>query len=365
MTQPVRFHTIDILRTGAIFLMVIVHFSENLSGYIWTFAGMGAPVFAFLSGVSYCLWLLKQQRAGKSEEQISKTTIRRGLFLIALGFAFNVFVWLPEDVFNWDVLTLIGVALLLLNVARGVPSAVTILVCVIVFLLSPILRTLADYPAYWQNGYYDYDPTPTDVFTGFFSNGYFPIFPWILFPLAGFVSGSWVFSKSSPALPSVAPLAWIGGGLVTVSVVLMALRGYATEPLTNYFTFGWTMFPPSGEYITRTLGLTMLLFAAGQQWLDRQPQRSAWFARWSFFETFSKHSLSIYLLHHVVHLWPLWIYGIATGNEPTYFWRIAMPVSLSLPLSLLCMLGCYVLFLGLDRWKIPGVEGWMRWLCDD
>jgi uncharacterized membrane protein len=204
----------------------------------------------------------------------------------------------------------------------------------------------------------------TDVVRGLFSNGYFPLFPWVLFPLTGFVVGSYLFRCEEKQQPSVLPLAVSGGCLVLISLGCVALRPLANENTKQFFTFGWTMFPPSAEYITRTLGATLLLLAAGHQWLDRQPLRSAWFARQSFFETLSKHSLSIYLLHHIVHIWPLWIYGVATGNEPTHFWRIAMPIAWSLPLSLACVLGCYALFAIADRWRLPSLEDAMRWLCD-
>jgi len=39
----------------------------------------------------------------------------------------------------------------------------------------------------------------------------------------------------------------------------------------------------------------------------------------SLTKTVSRHSLSIYILHHVVHIWPLWIYGTWKQNEPTQF----------------------------------------------
>ena len=116
-----RFASIDVLRTFAIFVMVLVHFGENLSGYVSPLTGFGAPLFAFLSAVSYYLWVQGQISRGKSQEEISKVSVRRGLFVIGIGFLFNIFVWLPEDTFNWDVLTFVGTALILLDGFRRVP----------------------------------------------------------------------------------------------------------------------------------------------------------------------------------------------------------------------------------------------------
>ena len=127
-----RYSSIDVLRTFAIFVMVLVHFGENLSGYNSPISGFGAPLFTLLSGVSYRLWVLGQTARGVSELEISKVSIRRGLFVFGLGFAFNLLVWLPKDIFNWDVLTFIGAALLLLNVARRIPLSISVLAAVLV-----------------------------------------------------------------------------------------------------------------------------------------------------------------------------------------------------------------------------------------
>ena len=109
-----RLASIDLLRALAIVLMTLVHFVENLAGswdvvdgpfiganrYWWMPTGFAAPLFTFLSGVSYRLWADARLARGHDLEEISKITIRRGLFLILFGFAFNVLVWMPEDVFN-------------------------------------------------------------------------------------------------------------------------------------------------------------------------------------------------------------------------------------------------------------------------
>ena len=189
--------------------MVIIHFVENLSsfygadgstlGRVWLPTGFAAPLFTFLSGASYFLWWRSRESLGWSDEYISKVTIRRGLFLFVLGFLFNVCVWLPEDIFNWDILTLIGGSLLLLNIARRLPAAIFPVIGVGTLVMSPVLRAMADYPTYWTNGYFECDLTLSDVLLGFCSVGYFPLFPWMIFPLAGFMTASILFSKPSCA----------------------------------------------------------------------------------------------------------------------------------------------------------------------
>ena len=368
-----RYASIDILRTVAIVVMVVVHFSENLSGQILPITGLGAPLFAFLSGVSYRLWANGLEARGVSEETISKTSIRRGLFVFAVGFAFNILVWLPEDTFNWDVLTFIGFALLVLNVARRLPLPVPILIAVLSLLVSPLLRGLADYDAYWVNRYFECDLTLSDVFIGFMATGYFPIFPWIAYSLAGFVTAALMFNDSpetteSNASPDSQPPRWttmiVGASFMTTSGILLAVRPYTHELISQHMLGGWRMFPATVEYVLATIGMALLLFGLAYQCVDRNPNAARFKGLLSIAKTFSRYSFTIYVLHHVVHLWPLWIYGIATGNEPTFYWQKAMSTTVSLPLSFVFLAACYFALRRIGPDRRLGIEGWMRWLCD-
>jgi len=362
-----RYPSIDVLRMAAIFLMVLVHFTENLSGtpsYALLPTGFGAPMFAFLSGVSYRLWVQSQEGRGRSDDEISKRTIRRGLFLLGLGFAFNIFVWLPEDTYNWDVLTFIGVGLMFLNVARKLDRSILLLMCVMALIVSPLLRATSDYDYYWENGYFKTDLTLTDVLLGFLSNGYFPILPWLIFPVTGFVVASLLIPASTSSPSATARLGFLGAGLVAASGIALALRSSTSATVQKYLLTGWTMFPPSTEYCAGALGFTLLAFLLARRWIDSNP-RFAPEGRWAIVaRTFSAHSLSIYVLHHLVHLWPLWIYGTATGHEATHYWQSAMPATVSLPLSLLFVVLCYLLFRWMDRTGRGGIERLMRWVCD-
>ncbi|HEY1191850.1 MAG TPA: heparan-alpha-glucosaminide N-acetyltransferase domain-containing protein [Gemmata sp.] len=359
-----RYVSIDILRTAAIVLMVVVHFLENLAGGNWNVAGFGAPLFTFLAGVSYRLWVNGLEAKGVDDETISKRSVRRGLFLFALGVAFNVLVWLPEDTFNWDVLTLIGTGLLLLNVVRNLPLAVPVVMGLVAFLLGPVLRELADYPAHWVNGYFECDLALADVLVGFLATGYFPVFPWIVYPLAGFVTGSVFFTDEPGAVPPTGRAALIGAGLVGLSLAALALRAALPDPVPTQVLRGWTMFPPSVEYVTGTVGLALLLFSLGHRWIDPAIKGRPLTGLLAVATTFSRHSLTMYLFHHAAHLWPLWLYGAAIGTEPTQFWREAVAAEVALLLSGCCLLAGYVLCRWMDRTERAGIEGWMRHLCD-
>ncbi|QOV89403.1 heparan-alpha-glucosaminide N-acetyltransferase domain-containing protein [Humisphaera borealis] len=378
-----RYGSIDILRTVAIFVMVFVHFGENLSGYTLPIAGLGAPLFAFLSGVSYVLWVNGQHARGASELKITKVSVRRGLFVFVTGFVFNVFVWLPEDTFNWDVLTFIGAALLLLNLLRKLPLSISVLVAVLALGISPILRGLAHYPSYWVNGYYDADLTLSDVLIGFFTTGYFPLFPWIAYSIAGLVTATLMFPPADsaldatpgvglspagpatlPATPSWRSVLMVGLGMIATSAVLLAVRPFVPTPVGKHLLGGWTMFPPTIEYVLATMGMALSLFGVGHRWIDDNPRILRHTGLLSIAKTFSRYSLTIYVLHHVVHLWPLWIYGLAMGQEPTHYWKIAMPMSMSMPLAALFLGCCYAWFRWVGSDERRGIESMMRWVCD-
>lgn len=367
-----RYPSIDVLRSLAIVTMVIVHFVENLSGWygtpgeggpatsgVWRPTGLAAPLFTFLTGVSYRLWVRGREARGDSDDAITRSSVRRGLFLVGLGFVFNVLVWLPEDTFNWDVLTFIGASVLLLSACRDAPSGALLLAAAAAVAISPVLRERADYDSFWTHGYVDPGLTLGDVGLGFLCVGYFPVFPWIAFPLVGFVVAPVVFAARDGAAsrwPIVA-----GGALVAVAATSVAVRAAGGEPPAWLRLQGWTMFPTTVEYVCGTLGTALLVLPAAHRLLDRGARQTV-LARVA--GTYSRHSLSIYLLHHAVHVWPLWIWGAATGADVTAHWQRAMPASASLVLAFLFVVCAYPLFHWLESTGRGGVEGWMRWLCD-
>jgi uncharacterized membrane protein len=360
----VRYPSIDILRAIALVLMVVVHFTENLAGVDWLPGGLAAPLFTFLVGVSYRLWVNAQEANGKTDDEISKISIRRGLFLFVLGFAFNIVVWLPEDTFNWDVLTLIGASILLLTVVRNQPRTVPIVFAVAAFALAPVLQALVDYPAFWANGYFDPDASFPDMVIGFLAAGYFPLLPWLLFPLAGFVIGSLFFTNSPGHEPPTGRAALVGAGLVCLGGAAVLTNLCLPAQPAAVLLGAWSMFPASIAYATGTLGLAVMLFALGHRWVDPRAERIAKARVFVVVRTLSKYSLSLYVFHHIVHLWPLWIYGAAMGTHPHDFWRSTMPLGAAVALAILCLVAGFLLFRWMEQRERGGIESWMRYLCD-
>lgn len=366
-----RLASIDLLRAAAIVVMVAVHFVENLSGAYddgsgrfigvhdawWLPTGFAAPTFALLSGVSYRLWLEGQWRRGVPDATVSRRTLGRGWFLIVVGLVFNVAIWLPEDIFNWDILTLLGCGLLALDVARRMPTLVVLGTAAAVVAVAPALRELADYPAFWTSGAFDYDFTLPDVLLGWLVTGYFPIFPWLAYPLTGYaIAGSLLPGSCRPEPDHVLPTALVRGGAAALVVVSTLLVVAASGRRV------WTMFPPSTAYVLGTLGGVSLAVAAVHRWLDGPVPRGRTLVDWA--GPLSRHSLSIYLLHHAVHVWPLWIWGLATTGRATALWQVAVSPAVAVGLAVAFMLAAAVVFREVDRRRLPAVESLMRTLCD-
>jgi hypothetical protein len=156
----------------------------------------------------------------------------------------------------------------------------------------------------------------------------------------------------------------IGCIFIGLSILLFWAHSYLPSQLVLDPNDAWRMFPPSLAYLAGTIGMTLLSLASLHYWLDHNSQISKSGGFFNFTETMSRHSLTIYVLHHLVHLWPLWLYGMWMGQEPTFYWGKAMPLYYSVPLVFIFVALCYYFLRWMDRTGRHGVEYWMRWLCD-
>jgi uncharacterized membrane protein len=372
-----RFLSIDVLRGVAILLMVQTHFVENLSqrddvsSVVWLYdlsqwLGMiPASLFTFVSGLSFCLWTRQQRSLETRDDAMTKFAVRRGLFLFVVGIAFNFFVWSAEETFNWDILTLIGAAMILLAFARKLPPVILLLICLFIVLLSPALRVVADYPAYWEDEEYSYDFTYLDVLTGFVANGYFPLFPWLVFPFAGFIVGQTVFKTSVPSPRVLTRLTVIGLGFLLIATIAPSVRAYAPFLIAAYYIEGFTEFPATTTYVFAALGMCLISFVLLYVALDRRGVRASDGAVILFLSRCSAHSLTIYIVHHAIHLWPLWLYSVYQHQEDTHHYlNQAMSTPMALALAAGFIVVCYIFLMWRGKaWKVS-FEALMRWLCD-
>jgi len=242
---------------------------RNSSLYIWSQLGgtLPAPLFIFLSGISFALVTEKLREKGSDRSAIARTTILRGAEIYGLGLLFRVqefVLGLPHspwtDLLRVDVLNILGLGMMLMGVfcwltaaraqprdvaAAGIDSraaeisssrrraiAGALAVAAFVALVTPLLwTTLRPRWLPWPlesyiNGVHTFhQPQPW----------LFPMFPWMAFAFAGLAVGFFLFSDIAKRRQD---LAFAGLGVAGVlacafSTVLDQSRNWLYAP-ANY-----------------------------------------------------------------------------------------------------------------------------------
>ena len=221
-----------------------------------------APLFIFLSGISFALVTERLREKGASSGEVARTTLRRGAEIVGLGLLFRVqelalgFPWSPwTDLLRVDVLNILGLSMILMGVlcwitarrnsgdAPSLPFAVaasrnrviaaSCIAAAAVALATPLLWTT--YRPRWLpwplesyiNGVHIFDkPQPW----------LFPIFPWSAFAFAGLGVGFLFFTKFGKAKEGLLfALLGIGGALGCGLSVFFDSRRFQLYAVYDYW----------------------------------------------------------------------------------------------------------------------------------
>jgi len=300
---------IDVLRAFAILMMLQGHFVDTTLAVefrnpdswvysLWHFMrGLTAPVFFTTTGLVFVYLLLKDGRP-LSENKRVKKGIRRGIFLVFLGYALkmNLLAILFGHFYAWyftiDVLHCIGLALLALigfyalHRATGFPFWLMLLPAgALIFLLEPTMKA------------HDWSGWPKWL-ANFFTqeNGsVFTIIPWMGYTLIGGVLGYVLHYR-----PRLAFRHWFPAAL--------ALLGYAvSEGSHDALVFmdnltGWRNFQAvadSNGYFWRLghvlIAVSVFMWVIGR--FERVPK---------LITSIGSETLTIYAVHYVV-LFGTWL----------------------------------------------------------
>jgi len=187
----------------------------------------------------------------------------------------------------------------------------------------------------------DYVPTWSiqQIIEGFFVEGYFPLFPWLFFPLFGVFLGKTSFVQSKDKSPDTRLhiILMITGGLILSVIGTVISFAARTKPplsvVTEYIS-PFSFYPSTLSMQLLQLGIVLFLFGLLRAYYDSGPRESWWL---TYCRRLSRYSLTVYVLHHVVMLWPMWLIGgIAEGPWDQYYAK-AMNEPLALLLSILLM----------------------------
>jgi len=175
-----------------------------------------ASWFVFLVGL--CQALSSKKRNLTKSGDIGRTVTRGGLIFV-IGLLFLLLVQGYGELWVWDILTFIGATTILLLPLRRTASSWILLGCVAVVFVTPGCGPLWIWPRCtaedssplsWISDFFPVScsirertttgPRPCCTMCwAFFLIGQFPIFPWIIFPLLGFVVGRRVSSNALAA----------------------------------------------------------------------------------------------------------------------------------------------------------------------
>jgi uncharacterized membrane protein len=340
MTSPIplerRLAYIDWMRGLACVFMFQTHcYSSWLTPgarktalYAWSQLGgtLPAPLFIFLSGISFALVTEKLRDRGAGRGAIAKKTILRGAEIYGLGILFRIQEYVLgypiapwTDLFRVDILNILGISMMLMGVlcwltapraltqwqSASVPSSTVagtpakafatwrsrttfggIAAAALVVLVTPLLWTTSR-PTWlpwplesYLNGVHVYGrPQPW----------LFPIFPWVAFAFAGLAVGLFLLSDFAKRKQGYAFAALGGAGTVAC---LVSLRIDAA-PVRLYDPAIYDYWHTSPSFFLMRCGILLMILFLGYAW-----------CRWGFaqkgfspFIQLGQTSLLVYWVH--------------------------------------------------------------------
>lgn len=382
-----RLDSVDVLRALALIGMVICHYPIFLSSGEGTNAMLyfltnhllggdfGASWFVFLVGLSQVL-SIKKRVVGQGQND-SRVVIR-GTAIFIFGLLFLLVIQGYDEMWDWDILTFIGFMTIVLLYCRRAPSWVLLLFCTAVLFTTPLLRSFTDIAAFyggkfvsvrWISDFFpnllfdplkDYDGGPfvLDNVIGFFLTGQFPLLPWIIYPIVGFIIGRRLTENH---LSSDTPFLIIIGVMFTFMGIFTAYAGSITPPFSVHkeHITPLSFYPLSFSMNIFLLGVVLILFTVLWNIFDRQPDKAA---NPSLFLTYcrqiSKYSLTIYITHFALFFIPLRLIQLSTGK---YYLRELTSTSIALGLAILLLILYYPV---LKLWDKAGGKYSFEWLLN-
>lgn len=339
--------SIDILRGFALVCMVLIHFMIYLGDVratsTWFYFGFnhllgdwGASCFLIIMGMSQVFSGLNH--ADLDRRLLFKRSLIRGVFIFITGLVMLILARGPSHVWQWDILTLIGLATLVLFYCRKFSSFKLLVGVLLIAVATPFLRGQLAIAPVWEENFVPvvpisnifpdilFDParelqvprTIPSIIQGFLLTGEFPVFPWLLFPLAGCVLGR--CAAKQKILKDLPFILVVGMAFVLLGLGLAyagSLRPDAS--VISGYVAPLCFYPDSFSIIFIQLGLSMSLISwmycvcDARRPLHQTPGKIA-----GYFIRISRSSLTFYFLHYLLIGWPLALIFLLTGKYLIY-----------------------------------------------
>jgi hypothetical protein len=364
--------------------MVLIHFMVYLGDTeavnTWLYFSLnhllgdwGAGGFLMIMGISQALSGRKHSDLGN--RLLFKRALIRGVFIFAAGLIMLALAWGPYKIWQWDILTLMGFATIVLFFCRYLPSWSILLIAAFIAVCSPFLRGQLAVAPIWNNNFMQvsvissyfpgilFDPAgalPTiwsvkDIVQGFLFTGEFPVFPWTLFPLAGFVLGRRMIANK---IQKDLPLLLLSG---VVFVIFGLGLGYAGSlhpgaSIISGYIVPLSFYPDSFSMVFAQLGISIVVIFSLYYLYDirRTHNRKIGMLAGIFTYT-SRSALTFYFLHYLLIGWPLALIYIFAGKY--YIYNLMG----SLPAFVCGLTAVGLLGLGLKIWDKHGGKYKLEW----
>jgi uncharacterized membrane protein len=380
-----RIDSVDVLRALALIGMVICHYpiflssGEGRDAMLYFFSNhllggdCAASWFVFLVGLSQVLSIKKRDTA--PNKNVSRVIIR-GMAIFVIGLLFLLVIQGYEELWDWDILTFIGATTIILLLCRKAPSWGLILFCSVVFFITPWLRSFIDIAPFYGGKFesvkwisdfipnfifdpvkdYDGGKTVLDNVIGFFLIGQFPLLPWIIFPVTGFVIGR---RMTQNLLAADSPFILMIGMMFTFMGLFTAYAGSIKSgfSVANDYITPLSFYPISFSLIMFLVGVVLILFIFLWHIYDANPDNTKPPGMFLIYcRQISKYSLTIYVSHFALFFIPLRIIKLTTG---TYYLRDLVSTPVAFALAVILMILYYPL---LKLWDKAGGKYSFEWL---
>lgn len=296
--QSERDISIDIIRGIAIVIML----GANVVGYVTScslhplwfdiYSSYAAPLFILLSGYMVAINITKKDRT------LSYFLIRGGLLILTSAFI-DVFIWWLLPFAAFDVLYVIGIGLPLVYILEKKSLWIKTGFIAVVLIITAIMQYTLEYMEFpieieFLSEDADYSGfTFFNVTKALFYDGWFPLFPWIVFPVLGsiFAHLRKNLKNNCAYLKVVLPgiLLFIGG---LVWLYFSYTNEVPFDELVKREPYGEIFYPATIPYIISSLGVVLLVFALADKTRNG--------ILWRPVTVFGQTSLFNYILHSAI-----------------------------------------------------------------
>jgi uncharacterized membrane protein len=285
-----RLACIDLLRGAAILIMILANSSPYLLSPSYPFlyrmiSSLAAPVFLFLSGYSLAYTFHYKNDA--------KDKIIQAVYLLLSASLLDALVWHICPFQTFDVLYCIGAGILintfLINIRPVWSAALILLLFLALWIVQPYLYYRMNIPE-TPIGLIFSDHSLTSMkidFGRIFVDGWFPLFPWIIFP----VSGALLFRWQTRFIKYRSRIIWISGLLVLVACFPFYFLKSGQPLRKDYVEL---FYSPDISYVFFAISIVLFLFSVlyGDKTYNKPVLNQI--------RLLGRQSLFVYLLHAVI-----------------------------------------------------------------